>query len=228
MSSEKNPNHLQKKAASSLNDSEDKRGNFRKFLLYIRSFAPFLIAHHPECDKFKKNHTINIGKYSFCIGCFVGYSAALITYFTIKILNLNNAIPNQILFILSLIFIATFILSPLKLTKIKVIKIIQKILIGVGAAFLLIWILNLPNPELTNKIISMFVLNALVGVLNLYHAVSFFSKCNKCDTPFNWGNCLGFKSITDNFKKFKLNNFLLKMADYSKRVLEKKELKKQT
>ena len=202
-----------------------KRGKFKKGLLYTRCFLPFLLSHHPECEIFGKSHTINIGKYRFCIGCFVGYTAAIITYLILTIFNLRNAIPDDYQLILSLIFIGTFILSPLKLTKIKAIKIFQKIFIGIGAILLFFWIRNLPNPEMTNRIMSMLVLSFMLGILNLHHAMGFLSKCYKCKTPFDWGKCPGFKSVTKNMEKYKLNNFLLQLEDFSNKIIEKKERK---
>ena len=105
------------------NTKVNQQGKFLKFLLYGKSFLSLLSAHHPECEKFSKSHTINIGKIRFCIGCFVGYPVAFIALFLINFLNLNSSILYSFFLTFSIIFLATFILSPLKLTKNKKIKI---------------------------------------------------------------------------------------------------------
>jgi len=202
--------------------SKKKRGTLIKFFLYGKSFIPFLLSHHPECEKFK-GHTLNIGRYKLCIGCFIGYPAAFIAILVTPFLNLHNLVPSQILLILGLIFLATFVLSPLNLTKIKSIKIIQKILIGIGAALLFWGIMTSPNPRSTNKIVSLLVIMILISLLNVYHVYGLYHICYKCDTPFDWGKCLGFQTIRDNFKKENLSNFLIKLEDFSNSIKEKRE-----
>ena len=161
---------------SNFKQNQRKRGKVRKCLLYGRCFGPLLIAHHPECKKFGKSHTINIGKYHFCIGCYVGYTAAFLTFLIVIMFNIETIIPMQFFLITSIIFIGSFILSPLHLTKFKTIKIIQKALIGSGSTFLFIYIRNLPNPRSTNFIIVIMVFLPLMTVLNLYHSMSILKR----------------------------------------------------
>jgi hypothetical protein len=202
--------------------SKNQRGTLLKFFLYGKSFIPFLLSHHPECKKFK-GHTLNIGRYKLCIGCFVGYPAAFIAILLIPFLNLHNKIPSQSLITFGLIFLATFVLSPLNLTKIKTIKIIQKILIGFGAALLFWGIMTSPNPRTTNKVVSLLVIMILISLLNVYHVYGLFHICYKCKTPFDWGKCPGFQRIRDNFVKESLSNFLIKLEDFSNSIKKKRE-----
>jgi len=202
------------------------RGKLLKSLLYGKSFLPLFLSHHPECEIFGKSHTINIGKLRFCIGCFVGYPAAFIALFLINILNLNNSILYQFFLTFSIIFLATFILSPLNLTKNKKIKITQKTFIGIGAALLYSWIMGLPNPARTNYNIAFIVLYILITILNIYHAYGFLNNCYKCESPFDWGRCPGFKSIRNNMEKYGLFNFLIYLDEFSYKLIEKRENKK--
>ena len=202
------------------------RGKLLKFLLYGKSFLPLFLSHHPECEIFGKSHTINIGKFRFCIGCFIGYPAAFIALFLINLLNLSNSIFYQFFLPFSIIFLATFILSPLKLTKNKKIKIIQKTFIGIGAALLYSWIMGLPNPARTNATIAFIILYILITILNIYHAYGFLNACYKCESPFDWGRCPGFKSIRNNMEKYNLFNFLIYLEEFSYKVKEKRENKK--
>ena len=80
--------------------SEQKPGNIKKFLLYSKSFLPFFLSHHPECESFKE-HTINLGRVKLCIGCFISYPTAIFAFFLIRILNLHFLFSTQPFFILS-------------------------------------------------------------------------------------------------------------------------------
>jgi len=205
--------------------SESKRAKIKKGFLSVGSFFPLFLSHHPQCEQFK-GHTLKLGNLRLCIGCFVGYSSAIITLFLINIFKLEEHIPLSYFLFFSIIFLATFILSPLTLTKIKAIKIIQKILIGMGGTFLFIWIINLPNSPKENFLIFFITFSILLSVLNSYHVYGFLHTCYQCETPFDWGNCAGFENIRFRFKKFELHNFLRNMDNFSNTLIQKREMKK--
>jgi len=204
---------------------KQKRNKFLTSLLAILSFWPLLLSHHPECDKFD-NHTISIGKVKLCIGCFIGYPTAIIGIILINYLNITDIIPNYNFFIIAIILISTFFMSPLHLTRVKFVKILQKFLIGVGSAFLFWGIWSLPNPVLINYIIFIYTFTILLGVLNFYHVLGFLRTCYKCETPFSWGKCSGFTTIRGNMTKFKVNDFMNHFDDFSKQLEERKKRKK--
>ena len=134
-------------------------------------------------------------------------------------------IPSQYFLYSGVIGLSTFIFSPLNLTRNKIIKILQKFFIGLGAAFLIYWILNLPGPRTSNLLIAIITTWVLIFVLNLYHVYGFISTCKKCETPFNWGHCSGFEKIRNNMKKYSLDNFLVSLDEFSNHLKEKKGLK---
>jgi hypothetical protein len=98
-------------------------------------------------------------------------------------------------------------------------------LIGLGAALLISWILDLPNPRFTNFLIALITTWIMIVILNLYHVYGFLSICNRCETPFNWGYCSGFKTIRDNMEKHELVNFLISLEDFSHNLKEKRKFK---
>ncbi|TFG21494.1 MAG: hypothetical protein EU529_13425 [Promethearchaeota archaeon] len=181
------------------------REKLKAITTYLKCMKPILLSHHPECEKFEKNHTINIGKYRFCIGCYVGYPSALIGIFVILFLNLVEIFNSFCFLITSLVLISTFVLSPLNLTRIKAIKIIQKFLIGLGAAFLFWYIFTLQNPFFLNFFYFILVFGFLIILLNVYHGYSFHKICKKCEYSMDWNNCPGFKKINECLEKHNLN-----------------------
>ncbi len=169
----------------------------------------YLLSHHPVCENFD-NHTINIGKYRFCIGCYVGYPTAIIGLLLLWILNIFFAIfiYSTYLLIISVVLISSFVLSPLNLTKIKIIKIFQKFFIGLGGAFLFWWIW-LQNYVFIVKFMYLLVIfGFLLTALNAYHLYGDRKICKKCEYSLNWEICPGFKEIFECFKRYNLRNIL--------------------
>jgi len=187
------------------------------------SFWPLLLSHHPECEKFY-NPTINIGKkVRLCIGCFIGYPVAILGIFLLPLFNITSLIPIDYFLLISIILLATFILSPLKLTENKTVKILQKALIGLGSSFLYWYIMTRPNPRIVNIVIFYFSFGAILSILNIYHVLGFILTCYKCETPFLWGSCDGQITIRNNFEKFGLNNIFLTFEEFSNSIKERRE-----
>jgi len=214
-------NHIKEISSSNNYASFKDKGRLKKSILYTKCFIPFLLSHHPECEKFK-GHTIKCRGKELCIGCFIGYPTAIIALPILTLAKINKLIPSHLLFLMSIIFISTFFLSPLHLIKNKTIKIFQKFLIGFGAALLIIWIMSLPQPRSSNITTAFIVFYILLVLLNLYHAYGILHTCYKCETPFDWGKCSGFCTIRERMEKYNLNNFLLNLEQLSNKIKEKK------
>jgi hypothetical protein len=196
----------------------------KKFLLYLKCFIPFFVSHHPECNDFK-GHTLRWGKVRLCIGCFIGYPTAIMTLLFIRILNMGLFFSSQLFFLISLIFLGTFFLSPLNLTKDKRIKILQKFFLGIGTALLFNWIMERPFTFTINLSTALFVFYIQLIILNLYHVYGILNSCYKCDTPFNWGKCAGFCTIRARMERKSLNNFLLKFEDFSSKLVKRRTMR---
>jgi len=166
--------------------------NNQETFLSRKIIKRLILTHHPNCDKFK-NHTFKIGKYHFCIGCFIGYPTALVGIFVIQFLNLVKSFDSIYFISIALPLIATFLLSPLNLTKLKSIKFIQKFFIGLGSSFLFWWVWSLPNPIHINILIFFLIFSPLMMALNAYHAYGLYKTCKRCEYAMNWNSCPGFK-----------------------------------
>jgi len=171
--------------------TEDKKS---KLTNHLSNLKPLILSHHPDCDKFK-NHTFKIRKSKLCIGCFVGYPTAILGILIIWVSNLLNLFVSVHFLSIGISLLSSFILSPLKLTKIKSIKIIQKLLIGIGAAFMFWGVWSLPNPFAFNFLLFFFTFGILIIILNGYHVYGLYRICKKCEYSFDWDACPGFKPI---------------------------------
>jgi hypothetical protein len=164
-----------------------------------------LLSHHPICDNFT-SHTLRFGKHRLCIGCFIGYPTALIGIIIIYFLLLFRVLTSSFFFYISFILLSFFILSPLGLTQIKKVKILQKILIGLGSAFLFWHLWTLPNPFVVNFIYFILIFGLLMILLNTYHAYGFYQTCKKCQYALNWEQCPAFSKMFECFRKYNLKN----------------------
>ena len=196
----------------------------RNVILHVFSFWSLFLSHHPEYDLFK-GHTLNFGKVNLCIGCFVGYPTAVIGIILISFFNLSKFISYPTFLIIGIVLLSTFFLSIIKLTKFKVIKILQKILMGIGGSFIFWWIWYGNSTAQVRLFTFYFIFSIILGILNFYHAYGFFIKCYKCDTPFAWGSCMGFTFLRKYQTKYNLRNLFEEMDNFSKWLIQKREKK---
>jgi predicted neutral ceramidase superfamily lipid hydrolase len=184
--------------------------------LYIKSLKPIRLSHHPNCEEFN-NHTIKIGKKKFCIGCFIGYPSAIIGVISIYFLNLFYILDSKLLFIIAIVLMSSFLLSPLGLTRIKWIKIVQKILFNLGGAFLFWWIFLQPNSFIVNFLLFFLIFGILLSLTTAYHAYGFYKVCKQCLYNLDWENCSGFKEVFEYCDKNELPN-LFKSINRNRKV----------
>jgi hypothetical protein len=164
-----------------------------------------MLSHHPNCERFEV-HTIKVGEKRFCIGCFIGYPIAIFGVIFFPFLNLTKILSSQLLFLIGVILMSSFLLSPLKLTRRKAIKIIQKVLFNLGGAFLFWWIFTLPNPFLINFLLFFLIFGSALTIVNAYHAYSFYKTCKKCEYSLEWERCPGFKELFEHCERNHLPN----------------------
>ena len=56
--------------------SEKKPNFWQKLKKTYLEYKPYLVSHHPNCKHFEE-HVFKIREKKFCIGCFIGYPAAV-------------------------------------------------------------------------------------------------------------------------------------------------------
>lgn len=178
------------------NIKEEKYG----IISYIKSLRPLFLSHHPDCKYFNK-HVLKIGKHKFCIGCYVGFPTAFISLIVISFYL--DYLNHKSLFFWGVLLITTFLLSPLKLTNKKPIKIIQKILFNIGGAFLFWWIFRFPYSFYYNFLNFFLLFGILLTIVNAYHAYGSYRICKKCEYELDWDNCPGFREMRNHCE---LNN----------------------
>lgn len=174
---------------------------------YFKAIKPIILSHHPDCEEFQA-HTVTVGTKKLCIGCFIGYPTMFISIFLIALLDLNAYIPHAWFLYIAVAFSSTFFLSFTGVTENQLVKIIQKILMAMGAAFLFWWIWYSPNPFFIRFLYFFMMFGILSLILNAYHMYGIYHTCKKCRYESDWKHCPGFGPLYQYLEENNLPNFL--------------------
>ena len=148
-----------------------------------------LLSHHPPCEMYD-DHVIQIRKIKLCIGCFVGGFSAIIGFILGRILLGQRLLEKEILLYLGIGFISTQLLSLTRITDQKTIKILQKICIGLGFAFILMALYYyLPFSPFINVLICIGGFMVVNSPLQLFHTRNNIKICNQCAMKWDQENC---------------------------------------
>ncbi|MEX0568382.1 MAG: hypothetical protein Q6363_004375, partial [Candidatus Njordarchaeota archaeon] len=122
---------------------------WKKAFMHMRKFLsdlmPFILSHHPLCDKYKKGHYITIGRYSFCIGCTFTYPTIviiLLVQFFYRFFDFIIFDHIDWVLIASVVFLVLYGLNFFDLNV--TIKILSKIYLGTLIALIILYALYVP------------------------------------------------------------------------------------
>ena len=164
---------------------------FNKVYNILKAAKPLLIAHHPICSRFE-SHLIYIKNHPICLGCITVYPTFVISLLIFHYLSLQvTLIPIWHLIPLGIM------LTSLKIFdfKIKSIKIIINILIGMGLSILVLGILGLPFTIYFNIIILLIIL-LLSGLVTGYKMDKNLRVCTTdCEYQRDWSRCPGLCDV---------------------------------
>ena len=167
---------------------------FQQLKDFFKNYGPLLLSHHPSCSRYQ-DHTLNISKLRLCIGCFIGYPSALLSIIIGNYL-IYPSVSQKIWLLLIGIFMFLFqFLSLTKLTEIKIIKIIQKFLIGWGAGQVLVVSYHWFSGSVLMKLIGVWgVMLIFMGPISFLHYLSLRNTCENCSERGNSLDCIYFQS----------------------------------
>lgn len=149
----------------------------------FQQIRPILLSHHPNCEPFHA-HTVQIGGLHLCIGCFVGYPAAVIGVFISFIGLMAHWISLPQLLWVSVGCLAVLFLSFTSLTRYKKVKILQKSFFGFGAgAFLTFNWQIFPWGLAFNIVWAIFIFSSLNMPVSVVHLISHQRVCEACPLP---------------------------------------------
>ena len=157
------------------------RGFFKK--------NPFLLAHHPSCDKFS-HHTFSITDWRLCLGCFVIYPTAVISLIILYLGSQFYIYDYYWLFSAAIVFFCLNLLRK-SLFRDEVrqsIHVISRMMLGISLALILVSIWLAPKPQ--NIIILTLLLTVAIGY-NLLNGRKYLKTCKTCSQYDKFPRCEG-------------------------------------
>ncbi len=194
------------------------RKRISRVRLFLSILKPISLSHHPNCERFDE-HVYHIGNKRLCIGCFTFYPVVILTiFFTFLFVNWNNPLNSIRIFFISLLFMLPVLLSLFGLTKLRFIKILSKVSIGIGVGLLLIATIFLPVIIIV-KVLLFFEVNCFIGVIAYLRTKSILKECDNCIYKGNWNECPEMKPIMTQLYE---NKFFIKKEEDPKSQIEMK------
>ncbi len=148
-----------------------------------------LFSHHPPCPNFT-HHTLNMKRFQFCIGCFVGIPSMIFGAFLGHMMLQIALMSAWSLLLIGFGFLLAQFLSLTGLTDRKGIKILQKIFMGFGAGSILSAVYNLLRVSIFLKLLILTVIIVIGRIPPHYlHIKSSKQVCNECKNKWKDGIC---------------------------------------
>ncbi|MBN2155529.1 MAG: hypothetical protein JW776_05765 [Candidatus Lokiarchaeota archaeon] len=169
---------------------------------FFQAIKPIITAHHPTCEAFKE-HTFHLFGRDWCIGCYVGYPSGILMLIIGYTTGLFQLIDTSTLWIVGWCLMATYLLSIIGLTKWRWIKIISKIPIGIGAAFLIAAIFSYPLAWWISFSLSFLLIQFFIIIINVKRAIEMRKICNACEYKSDHDNCPGMHSVMKKLRNIK-------------------------
>ncbi len=156
----------------------------------LGDFKSLFFAHHPACARFT-NHTINIKSYRFCIGCYIGYPSALLSFMLWYFAVFPNHSPSYLFLLIGIIGLLPMLLSFTNLPEHKWIKILQKFSLGFSAGLLLAYGFVLMKPQTIWQMIILFmgITTIIITPIGLLHYRTMVATCKNCDDKWHPIKC---------------------------------------
>ena len=173
-------------------------GMFKRIGDLFWSLKPILLSHHPLCERFK-NHSFNFLGKKFCIGCFIGYPTSVIML-VLGYLGLFSFFDTKTLWISGFILYTIYIINSIGTSEKITHKIISKIFIGIGTAFIIAAIFSL-QLQFWIKLIICFVFIISILIILTWKRLRYMNKaCKECEYEADQINCPGMGIINRNLK----------------------------
>ncbi|MCP4764113.1 MAG: EscU/YscU/HrcU family type III secretion system export apparatus switch protein [archaeon] len=163
----------------------------------LSRFKPIMLSHHPLCEQFE-NHTLNLFGKKYCIGCFIGYPSGILMLVIGLFFDIFSLFTTFELWIIGFTLFSAYLLSIFNFFDRKALKIVQKIVLGIGAAFIVAAILSNPGIFWVKLLISFTLIQFLVILIGLKRIFEIRKICKECMYESDWKKCPGLKILYQN------------------------------
>jgi hypothetical protein len=199
-SSESDSDGLSEQTAERIEDIPTKMRFWERLKIFLSALKHIFTSHHPKCDQYKE-HTFHLFGRDWCIGCYVGYPSGIIMLLVGYLTGLFSLLSTKTLWIIGGAMMSTYLLSIIGLTKIRWIKIVSKIPLGVGAAFVIAAFFSYDVPFWVSFLFSLVILQTFIILINVKRAIETRKTCNNCEFKGDHNNCPGMRSVMEKLNK---------------------------
>ncbi len=176
-------------------ETEKKQSFWQKIKKTYREYKPYLLSHHPDCEKYDE-HVLKIRDKKLCIGCFIGYPAAILGIGISFPLMFYDIISKWIFLSIGILLSFATLLSLTRFPRKRVRKIIQKLLIGLGSGFILSAVWFMMGFAWYFKILVIWGTIIILNIpISLMHYKTHQKSCQDCEWKNDWEKCPGFQSV---------------------------------
>ena len=163
----------------------------------LANLNPLLLSHHPNCEKYK-DHTFLLGKYRFCIGCFIGYPSSFLVFIIGIFVFPRYLLLSKISLYLALVGFSTIFLNLFQIFEKKKKKIFHKLLLGASVGIILSYQFVNNSFFDINRYLGLFLsTNVLFIPIMLIHGLKMNKICDNClisEDPLNCEERMKFQN----------------------------------
>jgi len=181
-------------------EKRPKSGFIQRFGYFLKGIKPMALSHHPVCGQFD-DHVFKLKNMELCFGCFIGFPTAFITLVILFILRGIMTINPNFLWTVGFYLCCSYLLSVFKITKYRIIKILSKILIGIGTGFITTAVLFSTGPLWFRILIILFFFQITTAIVNVKRSYDIHKTCKRCEFKEDWDQCVGMKESMEFFRK---------------------------
>ncbi len=166
----------------------------------FEAIKPIITSHHPKCEQYQ-DHTFHLFGRDWCIGCYVGYPSGIFMLIIGFTTGLFTNLPSRTLWVVGGCMMTTYLFSIFGLTKTRWTKIVSKIPLGFGAAFVIGAIFSYEIKIWLSLLFSFLFLQFFLTIINIKRALEMRKTCNNCEYKEEHNKCPGMHPIMERLNK---------------------------
>lgn len=120
-----------------------------------------------------------------------------------QLTGLFNLLPTRTLWIIAGALMSTYLLSIVGLTKIRWIKIVSKIPLGAGAAFVIAAFFSYDVAFWVSFLFSFVLIQIFLTIISVKRAIEMRKTCGTCEFESTKNDCSGLRAVSEELNKIK-------------------------
>lgn len=168
------------------------RNEKRRFVLGI---LKLLLAHHPCCKRYDRD-VAKIGRLRLCLGCLIFIPSALLVMILLFGNFLRPGLDYGFYIPVGVVFGLAQFLSLFFHIKFRLLKVLVKMALGIGVAFVLYGIYLLPI-KAGYRFLIVIICVTVAGAVESIRIFRFRQTCKKCDSYIKIPDCEGLRAFSD-------------------------------